>query len=401
MASRLRHRHTDEHGDNDEGLPYYVDSEAKEHKSHGVYHGSSLSPTVWFSRAIAWFRSIWQKLSRKQLRANWRNVVGAILSILLMVALIIFLAGGPPPASSLVRPSYPIPPVPPNVLASVVIMNHNRPRMLKESALIPTLLEHPHVGEILLCHSNPKTRFNHTHPKVRNIDAVQANRDKGLALRFHFAATQASHPWVIHVDDDQEMSLMAISELLGEFSRNTHRIVGRYGRTYNFFWNQQRHGYNTRTILGPVEVVLTKFMVMETRLCRFFAQYEQIVSEMIPESKPKWNGEDIFMNLVSNHVYGVPPNGPYHNFAFRMDVWEASDALKDDDTGQHDISGNMDRHRLWNVGWSAYWEASRKAQLHTAYRGRLWDLAKRELAKLPRPTLEEWSLPPAREFSVE
>ena len=51
------------------------------------------------------------------------------------------------------------PTLPSNVTISVVLMNHNRPRMVRESLLTTTLSMHSAVNEILLCHSNLGTKF--------------------------------------------------------------------------------------------------------------------------------------------------------------------------------------------------------------------------------------------------
>ncbi|KAL7577737.1 hypothetical protein ACA910_010501 [Epithemia clementina (nom. ined.)] len=400
MSSELRLRHLDDHYHHNHSATTVSDVESgvaiherKEHSYHGVFHRLRLRMV----RFLFYFHTM---------PPRQKIVVTLCLCLLVGTVLVYFVKTQEGDISSLkskivtrlqnltsrtkttLNDEAAV--VLRDVKVSVVIMNHNRPRMLKESTLITTLANHENIGEILLCHSNPLTMFEHSNPKVRNLNAILANREYGLSLRFRLAAKHAKYPWTIQVDDDQEMSSEAITRLLAEFATDTRRIVGRYGRSYNLFWNRQRHGYNTRNIIGPAEVVLTKFMVMETRLCHYFVKYQSLIdASFLSESHPLWNGEDIFMSLVANHVYGVPLQGPYRNYALTLPVWEASDALKDDDTGQHDVSGNMDRHRLWNVGWSAYWQAYRKAQLHTAYRGKLWSMAKDKLSELPIPHLSD------------
>ncbi len=112
---------------------------------------------------------------------------------------------------------------------SVVLMNHSRPRMIKESTLVPTLLHHPSVRELVILHSNPKTAFKFVHPKVVNIDATKENDQMGLSIRFYFCQLVKSD-WVLHVDDDMEFTEKTLNEMLSEFSKNTKRIVGRFGR---------------------------------------------------------------------------------------------------------------------------------------------------------------------------
>ena len=296
--------------------------------------------------------------------------------------------------------------LPKDFQVSVVLMNHHRPRMIKESSLLSTLLDHPHVGEVLLCHSNPQTRFSYSHPKVKNLDAVAENTERGLALRFYFCYTAASHEYVIIVDDDQEVTPAAINTLLQTFAAHPDRIVGRYGRTYSPYWDHRNHGYNTRTVFGNVEVVLTKFLVAPRDYCGNFLRYESLVQDLLPQSHPLWNGEDIFFSLVANHVNRVPVEGPYRSQAvFFGGVSEASNDYKDDDAGVHDVSGNMDRHvwyrAMWTHDtWGNYTMAVQRARNHTAYRGTLWGTTRQRLAKLSAQEEQHLAQQFARKYSA-
>ena len=122
-----------------------------------------------------------------------------------------------------------IPFPPPEHKISVVLMNHSRPRMIQNSRLVPTLLHHPSVEEVVMLHTNPKTAFKLVHPKVVNIDATQENDQMGLSLRFYFCQL-VKNDWVLHLDDDMEFTEKSLNEMLSEFAKNTKRIVGRFGR---------------------------------------------------------------------------------------------------------------------------------------------------------------------------
>jgi hypothetical protein len=117
-------------------------------------------------------------------------------------------------------------------------------------------------------------------------------------------------------------------------------------------------------------------------------RYESVVTDLLNQSRPLWNGEDIFFSLVANHIQQVPADGPFRNVAVAVPgVSEASNALKDDDAGLHDVSGNSDRHvwykSVWSTdAWGEYEAAVQRAKYHTAYRGMLWGTAKARLAQL-------------------
>lgn len=271
---------------------------------------------------------------------------------------------------------------------SVVLMNYSRPRMIRESTMMRTLLSHPNVDEVLLLHANPKTAFEFVHPKVKNVDAIEHNNEMGLSLRFYFCQT-AENKWVLHLDDDMEFTTEALNELLIEYGRNPKRIVGRFGR--DLTPGNSFRGYNSQSRHKSTEVVLTKLMLMERDTCSKFFEYAHLVWNDVvlhDGEGPLWNGEDIFMSLVANHVYGRPKDGSkFNNYAMDwLDVWQADDSLKDYDNGKYDISGGMRGIRFWDWRW---WQTLLRRNRHYSYRGRLWQIARdrlRELDSLSSPS---------------
>jgi hypothetical protein len=274
----------------------------------------------------------------------------------------------------------------PKEKVSVVLMNYGRPRMIRESTMMRTLLSHPNVDEVLLLHANPKTAFEFVHPKVKNIDAIEHNNEMGLSLRFYFCQL-AENRWVLHLDDDMEFTPEALNELLIEYGRNPKRIVGRFGR--DLTPGNSFHGYNSQNRHKSTEVVLTKLMIMERETCSKFFEYAHLVwNDVILHDGegPLWNGEDIFMSLVANHVYGRPKDGSkFNNYAMDwLNVWQADDSLKDYDNGKYDISGGMRGIRFWDWRW---WQTLLRRNRHYSYRGRLWQLARDRLQELTSPIL--------------
>lgn len=248
-----------------------------------------------------------------------------------------------------------------------------------------TLLSHPNIDEVLLLHANPKTAFEFVHPKVVNIDAMEINKELGLSLRFYYCQV-AKNEWILHLDDDMEFTTEALNELIIEFERNPKRIVGRFGR--DMTPGNSFNGYNSQNRHKSTEVVLTKLMLVERDMCSAFFDYAHLVwNDVILHNGegPLWNGEDIFMSLVANHVYGLPKEGStlssrYNNYAMDwLDVWQADDSLKDYDNGKYDISGGMTGIRFWNWRW---WQTVLKRNRHYSYRGHLWKIARERLQEL-------------------
>lgn len=53
---------------------------------------------------------------------------------------------------------------------------------------------------------------------------------------------------------------------------------------------------------GSHRIVLTRCLLMDRRFCDAFFVYSPLVEDVVADSKPYWNGEDIFMSLVSYKV---------------------------------------------------------------------------------------------------
>ena len=274
-------------------------------------------------------------------------------------------------------------PLPKNKI-SVVLMNFSRPRMIRESSMMRTLLLHPNIDEVLLLHANQENAFEFVHPKVKNINAIQHNREMGLSLRFFFCQI-ARNEWVLHLDDDMEFAKEALNELITEYSRNPKRIVGKFGR--KFTPGNSYNGYSSSNTHKHSEVVLTKFMLMERNTCSAFFKYAFVVwNDVVLKNSegPLWNGEDIFMSLVANHIYKNDGQQQYNNYAMDwLDVWQADESLKDYNNGKLDISGGftggLSGIRFWSWRW---WQTVFRRNRHYSHRGRLWQVAKERLEEL-------------------
>jgi hypothetical protein len=124
---------------------------------------------------------------------------------------------------------------------------------------------------------------------------------------------------------------------------------------------------------------------MERCTCSAFFDYAHLVwNDIVLHNGegPLWNGEDIFMSLVANHVYGRNGERKLHfnNYAMDwLDVWQADESLKDYGNGKLDISGGMQGIRFWSWRW---WQTLLRRNRHYSYRGRLWQVAKYRLSEL-------------------
>jgi hypothetical protein len=247
--------------------------------------------------------------------------------------------------------------------------------MVKESpGLMPTLLKHPSIDEVILLHTNPKTAFKYVHPKVVNIDATKENSKLGQSVRFYFCQF-AKNDWVVHLDDDMEFTEKTLNKMMAEFSKDTHRIVGKFGK--NFKENSFFNGYSSKNTRKESDIILSKFMVLERNICSAFFNYSHLIWEDIVLNDgdgPLWNGADIFMSLVANRVYGQEKN----NYAMDwLDVHNAPNAPNDFKSGVLRISESFKGYRIWDYYW---WLGLFARNRYYNYKGTLWRIAKERLA---------------------
>lgn len=194
---------------------------------------------------------------------------------------------------------------------SIVILNFDRPNYIKNN-IIPYLNKIKLIDEIIISHGKEKTYFESKSKKVKNYKDWGENNDKyGLTLRF-LSASKAKNEAVIIMDDDIIPDKESIKILYEKFNQEKDRLYGLYGRSFNS--NQK---YNKENVFGYVPVVLTRCLITHRELTRYFlVKFRSIENEMIKNSKPYWNGEDILFSLLSIEKYGKLPQAldlKHHN----------------------------------------------------------------------------------------
>ena len=188
---------------------------------------------------------------------------------------------------------------------SAVILNFNRPDYLKE-----TILPHlePLVDEILVSHGKKETAFDKSYTRPF-YHFGKYDKEYGLTLRF-LTALEAKNDYVLIMDDDIIPESSTINFLYNAIKSDKERIHGIYGRNV-------LDGYKIENAFGEVPVVLTRCMVTTKEMCKYFIDnFRKYESELVKNSKPYWNGEDILFSLLSIKKYNKLPkayNLPHQN----------------------------------------------------------------------------------------
>lgn len=198
--------------------------------------------------------------------------------------------------------------------ASVVVLNWQRPRWLRR-VILPYLTRHPLVDEVIISHGREDTafRFKSRRCRVVNREDWGLNEEFGLSLRF-VAAQEAKNEAVLLIDDDIVASHEAISFLTERITETPLRLHGLRGRDITASHEYRYGGF----VLGPTPILLTRCLMMDRSYGEIFLAEAPRAAHLIVRGQPKWNGEDIYLSLLSIRRTGALPHA--YNLPFK-NVW--------------------------------------------------------------------------------
>lgn len=195
------------------------------------------------------------------------------------------------------------------MLLSIVLLNWKRPSNISD-LIIPQLLKCPIVSKIYISHGNPTTIFGKKHPKIIHYDHTQLNHTYGLSLRFYVGA-RAETEDVLILDDDLIPHPATIINLFKIYQQNTPCSLGLFGRFTNLKLDYLSEEFNISKKKYYAPIALTSCLLIKKELCRvFFKRYHsspKLQRYVKAYSQPYWNGEDIFISILSFLEYGKPP----------------------------------------------------------------------------------------------
>lgn len=184
---------------------------------------------------------------------------------------------------------------------TVVLMNFKRPDNIRK--IVDNMVTYSNVAEILVVSNNPNTSFTYSHEKVVMLDMMGYENELGVAVRFK-ACLLAMNWHILIADDDLVVTEAGLSNLLTARHEHPQSIVGFWGRNYD----PDNHTYILQES-GPGHhgIALTKALLLDTCACRAFWAASHLMHDVAHEAAVTWNGEDIFMSLVSEKVLGGTP----------------------------------------------------------------------------------------------
>jgi len=206
----------------------------------------------------------------------------------------------------------------------IVILNWLRDKKLKHK-IIPKLIKCKFVNNIIISHGRKDTFFDNSSfssDKVICLDHSGAINDEyGLSLRF-IAAKHVTTKAYIFIDDDIIFTEKHINDLIKYYYKKPDYIHGYIGRKIininnkYYYYISLLHTLILSNVLNrdkisyikyvkavnsqsSCNIALTQFMILPKESVDIFWNYYPTFKQYFKEnSKPLWNGEDIFINLI-------------------------------------------------------------------------------------------------------
>ena len=188
-------------------------------------------------------------------------------------------------------------------MISLIILNWKRPNHI-EKHILPYLEDNNVIDEIIISHGRKESVFDYESKKKNIIHRYdhELNENFGLSLRFLSALT-STNKFIMFMDDDEIISNQDIENCYYKLKENNNLgIIGKYGR--KFYKEKNNYIYNYHNYNGLSDIILTKFMILKKKLIYDFFENSLNVEHLQKKAKPFWNGEDIFISLLSRKRYG-------------------------------------------------------------------------------------------------
>lgn len=184
---------------------------------------------------------------------------------------------------------------------TVVLLNFKRPDNIR--MIVDNMVTYNNVAEIIVVSNNPNNTFTYSHEKVVVLDMMVYEDELGVAVRFK-ACLLATNWHILIADDDLIVTEAGLSNLLTARHQHPQSIVGFWGRDFdpdNVAYVLRESGE------GHHGIALTKALLLDTCACRAFWAASHLMHDLAHTAAVTWNGEDIFMSLVTSKVLGDKP----------------------------------------------------------------------------------------------
>lgn len=177
---------------------------------------------------------------------------------------------------------------------SFVILNYKRPKNLIDH-IIPSLLKNKLTDKIIISHALKENYFDNysNDEKVLHLKHFKQNEKFGLYCRF-LAFKKTNTNCIVFQDDDFLIDNDSIIFCYEKWLKEKHSIHGFAGRLI------AKDAYVMQDVPSKnVPVILTQFAMTSNVIIKKAIEMSHLIKPYVQECNPIWNGEDIFLNIVS------------------------------------------------------------------------------------------------------
>jgi len=195
---------------------------------------------------------------------------------------------------------------------SLIILNWKRPKNVL--LIVNELKKCDYINEIIISNGKESTKLSFPDEKIKcQDDFGSINDNYGLDRRF-LNGLKATNQKLIIIDDDLFITCSSLYKIIDEYNKDTSRIVGIFGRNFS-----KDFSYDMKNRYGRVDIVLTRLLVMDKKLCSLFFYCRPMIQDIYSLGVPYGNGEDIFLSFISLLYYRrknyCMQNIPYKNLS--------------------------------------------------------------------------------------
>lgn len=174
---------------------------------------------------------------------------------------------------------------------TVIILNYKRPINLRRH-ILPSLISNPTVDEIIISHGLVDTYF-HGLAKTRHFKHFVEQERTGM-LRKLTCATYANNECLMYLDDDILVEPPAINSVIKAWGQDKTIISGIFGRNCT---KEKYVPIDVKETVAPI--IGGRFLVCSRTAALQANDLAYVIDPYMYEHQVKWNGEDIFLSLVT------------------------------------------------------------------------------------------------------
>lgn len=191
-----------------------------------------------------------------------------------------------------------------NEKITIIIMNFKRPDNIK-NFILPYYDKISVIDQVILVHCLEDTAFEYSSPKVKHVYEYDTNVEYGVFTRYIAAKKYAATKCILFTDDDVVIPIKTIATIYYKWNTNPNRVIGAEGRKLYKKENKDVYEYKSTPHYGEVDFVLTSCCMTSIDHVSYVCSQEHIMRDYANTTSIKWNGEDIYLGLLSTLKHNI------------------------------------------------------------------------------------------------